>query len=106
MPTPAFWKSQQARGLDDHVTFVVGGDPQLEFLRSTTNIVGVKVLPARVRRTSYSTAVLLLQYPFVQSISSFFSFLHQRAVDLPAHLRKGCSLRVCDYYITKDAASR
>ncbi|CAM9563236.1 unnamed protein product [Pylaiella littoralis] len=37
----------EARELDGGVTFVVGGNAQKEFLRSTTNIVGVKVLPAR-----------------------------------------------------------
>eukprot|EP00903_Cladosiphon_okamuranus_P020626 g18936.t1 len=37
----------KARGMDGGVTFVVGGDPQAEFMRSTTNIVGVKVLAAR-----------------------------------------------------------
>lgn len=45
-----FGKPDQARELDGGVTFVVGGNAQKEFLRSTTNIVGVKVLPARVRR--------------------------------------------------------
>lgn len=39
----------QARGVEGDVTFVVGGDPQAEFMRSTSNIVGVKVLAARVR---------------------------------------------------------
>eukprot|EP00752_Nemacystus_decipiens_P012433 g11015.t1 len=40
-------KTIKARGMEGDVTFVVGADPQPEFLRSTTNIVGVKVLAAR-----------------------------------------------------------
>lgn len=38
------------------MTFVVGGDPQLEFMRSTSNIVGVKVLAARVSQVSTAVA--------------------------------------------------
>ncbi|CAN0466530.1 unnamed protein product, partial [Ectocarpus sp. 12 AP-2014] len=46
--TSAMIKTIKARGIDGPVTFVVGGDPQVEFMRSISNIVGVKVLPARV----------------------------------------------------------
>lgn len=40
----------QARGLDGNVTLIVGDNPQQEFVRSARNIVGVKVLEARVRK--------------------------------------------------------
>lgn len=39
----------QERGLDGNVTLIVGDNPQPEFVRSARNIVGVKVLQARVR---------------------------------------------------------
>ncbi|CAM9373796.1 unnamed protein product [Ectocarpus sp. 13 AM-2016] len=45
--TSTMIKTIKARGIDGPVTFVVGGDPQVEFMRSISNIVGVKVLPAR-----------------------------------------------------------
>ncbi|CAM9517375.1 unnamed protein product [Ectocarpus sp. 8 AP-2014] len=45
--TSAMIKTIKARGIDGPVTFVVGGDPQVEFMRSVSNIVGAKVLPAR-----------------------------------------------------------
>lgn len=38
----------QARGIPNDVTFIVGEAPQPEFERSTRNIVGTRVLPARV----------------------------------------------------------
>eukprot|EP00904_Undaria_pinnatifida_P008255 jgi/Undpi1/455/HiC_scaffold_1.g00451.m1 len=45
--TSAVLKTLKARGLDANVTLIVGDDPQPEFMRSTRNIVGVKVLAAR-----------------------------------------------------------
>ena len=41
----------QARGIPNSATFIVGGDPQPEFVRSSRNIVGTKILAARVRRS-------------------------------------------------------
>ena len=56
----------QARGLDANVTLIVGDDPQPEFMRSTRNIVGVKVLAARVRiQPLHVPLYSCTQYPFV-----------------------------------------
>lgn len=74
--------TRQARGIDGDVTFVVAGVPQAEFMRSTTNIVGVKVLSARVRLSLIRVHIFLF-FPQKLAIREAGPLAHDPRVPAP-----------------------
>ena len=64
----------QARGLDGNVTLIVGDKPQAEFVRSARNIVGVKVLAAKVSRKHVHLSQPHASKVFCRSLDRLFTW--------------------------------